>query len=69
MEVGSQPISSSLVTVAFTSRESETMMTFTEQAVFGTIEDGAIAEGGAAIGFERSISAMRSHAEPATQVP
>lgn len=69
MEVGGQPNLSSLVTVEFTRRVRETMMTFTEQAVFGTMQDGDIREDGTAIGFGRLISAMRNYAEPQTLVP
>jgi len=51
-------ISSSLVTVEFTGRGGTTLMTFTEQAVFGDVEDGDIRESGTGIGFDRLIEEM-----------
>src|SRR6185312_14752726 len=46
METDGQPISSSLVTVELLPGGGATAMTYTEQAVFGTIGDGDIRERG-----------------------
>lgn len=51
-------ISSSLVTVEFTAGGGTTKMTFTEQAVFGSAEDGDIRERGTGEGFERLREVM-----------
>lgn len=51
-------ISSSLVTVEFAGTDMTTMMTFTEQAVFGDPKDGDIRESGTGAGFERLCQAM-----------
>lgn len=53
MLTAGKSISSSLVTVEFTQAKAGTLMTFTEQAVFGTVADGDIREAGTAIGFDR----------------
>lgn len=58
MDVGGLPVSSSLVTVEFTERSAATLMTFTEQAVFGTTQDGDIREGGTGVGFDRLVAVM-----------
>lgn len=51
-------ISSSLVTVEFTGRAGVTIMTFTEQAVFGNPSDGDIRETGTGTGFARLQQVM-----------
>lgn len=53
MTSAGRPISSSLVTVELTPRGAATLMTYTEQAVFGDPRDGDVRESGTAIGFER----------------
>jgi uncharacterized protein YndB with AHSA1/START domain len=53
MRTDGVPISSSLVTVEFEGADSETKMTFTEQAVFGRSTDGDVREQGTGIGFAR----------------
>lgn len=58
MLTAGRSISSSLVTVEFTERGGTTLMTFTEQAVFGDVEDGDIRESGTGIGFDRLIEEM-----------
>jgi uncharacterized protein YndB with AHSA1/START domain len=58
MLTAGRSISSSLVTVEFTGRGGTTLMTFTEQAVFGDVEDGDIRESGTGIGFDRLIEEM-----------
>jgi uncharacterized protein YndB with AHSA1/START domain len=58
MLTAGRSISSSLVTVEFTGRGGTTLMTFTEQAVFGDVEDGDIRENGTGIGFDRLIEEM-----------
>ncbi len=58
MLAAGRSISSSLVTVEFTGRGGTTLMTFTEQAVFGDVEDGDIRESGTGIGFDRLIEEM-----------
>ena len=60
MAVGGVPISSSLVTVEFTAGIGGTLMTYTEQAVFGTVRDGDIREHGTGIGFDRLIAALQA---------
>lgn len=60
METAGRPISSSLVTVEFTARSIESLMTYTEQAVFRTVEDGDIRESGTCIGFGRLIAVMQA---------
>lgn len=58
MRSGGRSISSSLVTVEFMGEASRTTMTFTEQAVFGSAEDGDIRESGTGAGFERLRAVM-----------
>jgi uncharacterized protein YndB with AHSA1/START domain len=58
MLTAGRSISSSLVTVEFTGRGGTTLMTFTEQAVFGDVRDGDIRESGTGIGFDRLIEEM-----------
>jgi uncharacterized protein YndB with AHSA1/START domain len=53
MRSNGQPISSSLVTVEFRGDRGGTLMTFTEQAVFGDKQDGDIRENGTGGGFDR----------------
>lgn len=67
MLAGGSSISSSLVTVEFTPKGGKTMMTWTEQAVFGSAADGDIRESGTGVGFDRLIAAME--AEVVTPVP
>lgn len=64
METAGRPISSSLVTVEFTPKGAETIMTFTEQAVFGTVEDGDIRESGTGVGFDRLVAVMQGQDQP-----
>ena len=47
-----------VVTVEFTGRGATTLMTFTEQAVFGDPRDGDIRESGTGIGFDRLCEEM-----------
>jgi len=58
MRTDDVPISSSLVTVEFEGIGEKTTMTFTEQAVFGSVADGDIRERGTAVGFTRLQEAM-----------
>jgi uncharacterized protein YndB with AHSA1/START domain len=58
MRTNGVSISSSLVTVEFSGRAGTTMMTFTEQAVFGDAADGDVRESGTGIGFERLHQVM-----------
>jgi len=59
MRTNERPISSSLVTVEFTQTGPRaTRMTFTEQAVFGSVRDGEIRESGTGIGFDRLVAVM-----------
>lgn len=58
MRTNGSPISSSLVTVEWQGREGATIMTFTEQAVFGDPADGDIRESGTGIGFDRLRAIM-----------
>jgi uncharacterized protein YndB with AHSA1/START domain len=58
-------LSSSLVTVEFTSRDGKTLMTFTEQAVFANPVDGDIRESGTGLGFDRLRQLMGGELEPA----
>lgn len=58
MRADDVPISSSLVTVEFVGAGGMTIMTFTEQAVFGSTADGDIREHGTGIGFTRLQQAM-----------
>ncbi|GLQ78895.1 hypothetical protein GCM10007881_24110 [Mesorhizobium huakuii] len=58
MRTNGVSISSSLVTVEFVGGLGKTLMTFTEQAVFGDPTDGDIRESGTGIGFERLRQAM-----------
>lgn len=60
MAVGGAPISSSLVTVELTALGDMTLMTYTEQAVFGSVRDGDTRESGTAIGFDRLVAVMRT---------
>jgi uncharacterized protein YndB with AHSA1/START domain len=53
MRTNGVSISSSLVTVEFSPQPGKTIMTFTEQAVFGSAKDGDIRESGTGDGFER----------------
>jgi len=59
MLTAGRSISSSLVTVELTGRGATTLMTFTEQAVFGDSQDGDIRESGTGIGFDRLIEEMK----------
>lgn len=65
MRIDERPISSSLVTVEFTPRGPKTLMTYTEQAVFGDPRDGDIRQSGTGIGFDRLIEVMAETGEPA----
>jgi len=65
MLTAGQSISSSLVTVEFTATGRQTVMTFTEQAVFGTVQDGDIRESGTGTGFDRLREAMAAEIETA----
>lgn len=58
MRTNGDPISSSLVTVEFDSRNGSTIMTFTEQAVFADANDGDTRECGTGVGFARLQEAM-----------
>jgi uncharacterized protein YndB with AHSA1/START domain len=58
MQSSGRPISSSLVTVEFTPEGQKTRMTWTEQAVFGSVEDGDIRERGTGLGFDRLVAVM-----------
>jgi uncharacterized protein YndB with AHSA1/START domain len=58
MLTAGKSISSSLVTVEFTGRDGATLMTFTEQAVFGDARDGDIRESGTGSGFDRLAEEM-----------
>jgi uncharacterized protein YndB with AHSA1/START domain len=58
MRTNEVPISSSLVTVEFEGRDGSSIMTFTEQAVFGSVADGDIREHGTGVGFTRLREAM-----------
>lgn len=58
MRTDDVPISSSLVTVEFEGIGDKTTMTFTEQAVFGSVADGEIRERGTGVGFTRLQEAM-----------
>jgi uncharacterized protein YndB with AHSA1/START domain len=58
MQSSGRPISSSLVTVEFTPDGQKTRMTWTEQAVFGSVEDGDIRESGTGLGFDRLVAVM-----------
>ena len=60
MTTDGTPISSSLVTVELTASGTATLMTYTEQAVFGAVRDGDIRENGTAIGFDRLVEVMRA---------
>ena len=63
MRTSGTPISSSLVTVEFESREGRTIMTFTEQAVFANRADGDMRESGTGIGFSRLQQIMADMVE------
>lgn len=63
MRTNGIPISSSLVTVEFEGRSGNTVMTFTEQAVFANATDGDVRESGTAAGFARLQDAMMEIAE------
>lgn len=63
MTTDGRPISSSLVTVELTPRAAATLMTYTEQAVFGDPRDGDIRESGTAVGFERLRAELAEDAE------
>ena len=63
MRTNGVPISSSLVTVEFESRDGTTIMTFTEQAVFGNSTDGYTRESGTAVGFARLQKVMADLAD------
>jgi uncharacterized protein YndB with AHSA1/START domain len=58
MQSAGRPISSSLVTVEFTGKADRTLITFTEQAVFASVEHGDIRESGTGIGFDRLVAVM-----------
>src|SRR5215217_3967842 len=58
MRTDGVPISSSLVTVEFNGGGGKTMMTFTEQAVFGSGAYGDIREQGTGVGFTRLQEAV-----------
>lgn len=58
MRVGETTISSSLVTVQFTPVAAKTLMTFTEQAVFGRAADGDTRQSGTGIGFDRLVAVL-----------
>ena len=58
MRTNGAPISSSLVTVELNGRDRQTLMTFTEQAVFANPSDGDIRESGTGIGFSRLQDVM-----------
>lgn len=62
MDTAGRPISSSLVTVEFTARSTGSLTTYTEQAVFVTVEDEDIRESGTGIGFDRLIAVMQTEA-------
>lgn len=65
MLTAGRSISSSLVTVEFTGKAGSTIMTFTEQAVFGSSADGDIRENGTGIGFDRLREVMAAEPSPA----
>ena len=65
MRANDVPISSSLVTVEFEGRDSKTVMTFTEQAVFANPADGDMRESGTGIGFSRLQDIMADALESA----
>jgi uncharacterized protein YndB with AHSA1/START domain len=56
-------ISSSLVTVELIGDGAKTLMTYTEQAVFGDVGDGDIRESGTGSGFERLREVMMNALE------
>lgn len=58
MRTDGVPSSSSLVTVEFEGITTRTRMTFTEQAVFGSVADGDIREHGTGVGFTRLQAVM-----------
>jgi len=58
MRTDGRAISSSLVTVEFVGRDDRTVMTYTEQAMFGDAADGDIRESGTGAGFERLREVM-----------
>lgn len=60
MQSSGCPISSSLVTVEFTPRDARTLMTWTEQAMFGSVADGDIRESGTGIGLDRLVEVMEA---------
>ncbi|WEK04682.1 MAG: SRPBCC domain-containing protein [Candidatus Devosia phytovorans] len=62
MQSAGRPISSSLVTVEFTTEAARTRMTYTEQAVFGSVIDGDMRESGTGIGFDRLVTVMEEQA-------
>ena len=63
MRTNGRSISSSLVTVEFVGKPGGTVMTFTEQAVFGDRRDGDIRQAGTGIGFDRLRQAMLEDVE------
>jgi len=67
MRTDDVPISSSLVTVEFERIGDKTTMTFTEQAVFGSVADGEIRERGTGVGFTRLQEAMAELREETRQ--
>lgn len=58
MNAGSEPISSSLVTVEFESHGKNTRMTYTEQAAFTDAADAATRSSGTGGGFDRLVLAI-----------
>ena len=63
MDIVGRPISSSLVTVELTAHGQQTLMTYTEQAVFGSVADGDSRESGTGVGFDRLVSVMADTSE------
>jgi uncharacterized protein YndB with AHSA1/START domain len=62
MRSGTKTISSSLVTVEFTASAGNTLMTWTEQAVFDSVATGDMRESGTGVGLNRLIEAMAAGA-------
>lgn len=58
MRTDGESVSSSLVTVEFAGGPDRTIMTFTEQAVFGDARDGDIRASGTGVGFDRLREAI-----------
>lgn len=69
METNGHAISSSLVTIELEARGAGSVMTYTEQAVFGSARDGDIRESGTGIGYDRLVEVMHAMPERIKTVP